>query len=148
MKEILCSSLVGDPRITEANKAKKRAELEAQVEEKLRSDLAMEALAVAAKAAAAYAAVPAAADNSNLIKQLLPILLAQAMGTQVKRSPLLTDPPPEDGNDAAPTSLCQCRFPVQPSGHLHARIDRKSWVSALCSSEKSLHLTAMSLMRS
>ena len=80
MQEILRSSLVGDSLITEANEAKKRAELEAQIEEKLRAELQMEAEAVAAKAAAANAAVPAAADNSDLIKQLLPILLAQAMG--------------------------------------------------------------------
>ena len=81
MPEILRSSLVGDSRVTEANDAYKCAELEAQIEEKLCADLAMEALAAGAKAAAAYAAVPAAADNSNLIKQLLPILLRKAMGT-------------------------------------------------------------------
>ena len=80
MQEILRSALVGDSLITEANEAQKRADLEAEIEEKLRAELQMEAEAVAAKAAAANAAVPAAADNSDLIKQLLPILLAQAMG--------------------------------------------------------------------
>ena len=44
--------------------AKKRAELEAQIEEKLRAELQMEAEALAAKAAAANAAVPAAAASA------------------------------------------------------------------------------------
>ena len=72
MQEILRSSLVGDSLITEANEAKKRAALEAEIEDKIRAELAKEA--------AANAAMKPAGDNSDIIKQLLPILLAQAMG--------------------------------------------------------------------
>ena len=80
MQEILRSSLVGDSLITEANEAKKRAALEAEIEDKIRAELAKEAEDEAAKAAAANAAMKPAGDNSDIIKQLLPILLAQAMG--------------------------------------------------------------------
>ena len=80
MQEILRSSLVGDSLITEANEAKKRAALEAEIEEKIRAELAKEAEAKAATAAAQNAAMMPASDNSDIIKQLLPILLAQAMG--------------------------------------------------------------------
>lgn len=83
MQEILRSSLVGDSLITEANEAKKRAALEAEIEEKLRAELAAEAEAHAAAAAAAATAglKPRSSDDgSDLIKQLLPMLLAQAMG--------------------------------------------------------------------
>ena len=83
MQEILRSSLVGDSLITEANEAKKRAALEAEIEEKLRAELTAEAEAHAAAAAAAATAglKPRSSDDgSDLIKQLLPMLLAQAMG--------------------------------------------------------------------
>ena len=82
MQEILRSSLVGDSLITEANEAKKRAALEAEIEEKLRHELAQEAeaKAVAAAAAATASIRPKSNDSSDLIKQLLPMLLAQAMG--------------------------------------------------------------------
>ena len=83
MQEILRSSLVGDSLITEANEAKKQAELEAEIEAKLRAQLEEEiALKMEREAAVKEDSLPSAyaSDASgDMIKQLLPLLLAQAM---------------------------------------------------------------------
>ena len=70
MQEILRSSLVGDSLISEAREAKEQAEIEAELEAKIRAKIAAENVPVEAAADA---------NGNDVIKQLLPLLLATSM---------------------------------------------------------------------